>query len=60
MADLVRERQLRHLRRHPRVVVDEGDDAGVERAAGALVHALAGRFGVRLVLLADSTGCTRC
>ena len=40
MADLVGQRQLRDLRRHPGVVVDEGDDAGVQRSLGRVVDAV--------------------
>lgn len=47
------QRQLADLGRHPTVVVDERDDASVERPLGALVHA-ADRLRVSLVLLADT------
>ena len=53
MANLVSESQLRHLRWHAAVVIDEGDDAGVEGALRRLVHA-AHRLRVRLVFLADA------
>ena len=36
--DFVSQGELRHLRRHPGVVVDEGDDAGVQRSLGRVVH----------------------
>lgn len=53
VSDLVRQRQLTDFGRHAAVVVDEGDDAGVQRPLGALVHA-ADRLGVRFVLFADA------
>lgn len=56
MSDLVRERELADLGRHTAVVVNEGDNAGVQRALGALVHA-AVRLRVRLVLLTDAARC---
>ena len=55
MPDLVRERELRDLGRDPGVVVDEGDDAGVERALGRVVDAV-DVLGVALVRLADAAG----
>ena len=53
MANLVGERELRHLRRHPGVVVDEGDDAGVQRSLGRVVDAV-DVLRVPLVRLADA------
>ena len=53
MADLVCQRQLRDLRRHPGVVVDEGDDAGVQRSLGRVVDAV-DVLCVTLVRLADA------
>ena len=53
MADLVGQRQLRDLRRHPGVVVDEGDDAGVQRSLGRVVDAV-DVLCVTLVRLADA------
>ena len=53
MADLVCQRQLRDLRRHSGVVVDEGDDAGVQRSLGRVVDAV-DVLCVTLVRLADA------
>lgn len=55
MPDLVSQSELRHLGRHPAVVIDERDDAGVQRPLRGLVHAPDG-LGVSLVLLADASG----
>lgn len=55
MSNLVRECELAHFGRHSAVVVDERDDARVERALRALVHAARG-LRVCLVLLADAAG----
>lgn len=54
VADLVRQRQLGDPRRHARVVVDEGDDAGVERALVGALRA-ADVVGERFVALADAS-----
>ena len=55
MPDLVRERELRDLGRDPGVVVDEGDDAGVEGPLGRVVDAV-DVLGVTLVRLTDAAG----
>lgn len=59
MANLVGQRQLRHLRRNAAVVVHEGDDTRVQGTFGALVEA-GHRFRVGLVLFADAPGSTGC
>lgn len=51
VAYLVGQSELRHFRRHPTVIVDEGYDAGVEGTFRRLVHASYG-FRVRFVPLA--------
>lgn len=59
MPNLVGQRQLGHLRRHPAVVVDKGDDTRVQGTFGALVQT-GHRFRVGLVLFADTAGSTGC
>lgn len=54
VADLVRQRQLAHLGRHTRVVVDKGDDARVQTSL-RLHLPPANVLGVRLVLFANAT-----
>lgn len=56
--DLVGERELRHLGRHPAVVVDERDDARVEAPLGHARHPQR-VLRVRLVALADAAGRAR-
>jgi hypothetical protein len=53
--DLVGQRQLRDFRRHSGVVVDERDDAGVQRPLGRVVDAV-DVLGVTLVGLANAAG----
>lgn len=53
MSDFVRQRELADFGRHSAVVVDECDDAGVERPLRTLVHA-ADCLRVSLVLLTDA------
>ena len=53
--DLVGQGQLRHFRRDPAVVVDKGDDAGVEAPLGRVVHAV-DVLRVTLVRLANAAG----
>lgn len=60
VSNLMRQRELRNLGWNPWVVVNKRDDAGVEWAARALVHALSRRLCVWLVLFANASGCTRC
>lgn len=55
MSNFVSKRELADFGRHPAVVVDKRNDAGVQRALGALIHAADG-FRVRLVLLAYAAG----
>lgn len=54
MPDFVSQRELRHLRRHSGIVVDEGDDAGVEGSLGRVVDTV-DVLGVPLVGLAYAT-----
>lgn len=58
VANLVGQRQLRDLGRHPAIVVDERDDARVQRPLRALVQS-PHRLRVRLVLFTNATGRTR-
>jgi hypothetical protein len=57
MTDLVGQSQLRNLGRHPRIIVDEGDDARVQASLGGVVNAV-NVFGIALVSLTYSTRST--
>ena len=55
MPDLVSESELRHFWRNSGVVVDEGDDAGVQGSFGSVVHAV-DVLRVSFVRLTDAAG----
>ena len=55
--DLVCQCELRHLWRYPCVVVDEGNDAGVQRSLGRVMDAV-DVLSVTFVSLANAAGCT--
>lgn len=57
MTNLMRQSQLRYLRRHTAVVVYESNDAGIEGPLSGLIQTGHG-FGISLKLLADTAGRT--
>jgi len=59
VADLVGEGELGDFRRHPAVVVDEGDDAGVEAALGGVVDSVH-ILSVGFVLFTDAPTSSTC
>lgn len=59
MTDLMRQSQLRYLRRYPAVVVYESYNAGIQGSLGGLIQTGHG-LGVSLKFLADTTGRAGC
>lgn len=59
MPYLMCQRQLRHLRRHPAVIIHKRNNPRIKRPLRRLVHP-SDRFRVSLVPLANTTRSTRC